>query len=50
MYGKEEWGLVQLCPQCKSVEWPVWLVFPDYICVSCEYDITLYIMLRGNFL
>ena len=19
----------------KCVEWPVWLVFPDYLCVSC---------------
>ena len=38
--GKEEWVLVQLGSQCKPVEQPVWPLFPDYLSISCDYDLS----------
>ena len=37
MHGKEEWVLVQHSSQHKSVEWPVRIVFPDCLSLSCDY-------------
>ena len=40
MPGKEEWALVQLGSQHNCVELPVRPVFPDYLSVSYDYDVT----------
>ena len=39
MRGKEEWVLVYLGPQHKSVEQPVQPMFPDCLSVSCDYGV-----------
>ena len=37
MHGREEWVLVQLGSRHKWIERPGWLMFPDYLSVSCGY-------------